>query len=328
MTRWASSLVVTLAALALAPAASAAPPQRVTVVGPGESIQAAVDKADRGDTIVVFGIHHENVAIQTDGLTLRGVGAVILPPAAPVAHACFDPTEVDEAVHGICAIGDLDFDTNEVVRRVEGVTVSGFSVRGFTGSGLLAIAAHGTTFRGNVATNNGDAEISAGQATDTLVLGNRASGGRFGIFLTESRGGLVLGNRVHGNCAGVFALDLGSGSSGGFRIAGNAIRHNTRACAANEDFPVLSGIGVALLGGTENTVVANLITGNVPSGDTAASGGVVVVTSPAGPAPTDTVVKRNVVLGNDPDLFWDGTGTGNALAPNLCRTAIPTALCR
>lgn len=330
MARSLSSLLAALTALALVPtAAGAAQSRRATVVRAGQSIQSAVDAARPGDTIRVFGTHRENVAVQTDGLTLRGVGAVILPPDTPTPHACFDPTEVDEAVHGICVIGELDFDTREVVRRVEDVTVSGFTVRGFTGSGLIAVAAQDTTFRGNVAADNGDAEISAAQAIDTVVLSNRASGGRFGVFLTESRGGLVLGNLVYDNCVGLFALDLGSGSSGDLRIAANGVRHNTRACAANEDFPELSGIGVALLGGTRNTLVANLITGNVPAvgANTAVSGGVVVITSPAGPAPTDTVVTRNVIQHNDPDLVWDESGSSNVLTPNLCRTSSPAGLC-
>jgi hypothetical protein len=327
MARSLSSLLAALVALALVPAAAAG--RSATVVRTGQSIQSALDAADPGDTILVFGTHRENVAVQTDGLTLRGAGAVILPPDTPTAHACFDPTEVDEAVHGICVIGEVDFDTGEIVRRVEGVTVTGFTVRGFTGSGLIAVAAHGTTFRGNVATDNGDAEISAAQATDTRVLANRASGGRFGVFLTESRGGRVVGNLVHANCVGLFALDLGSGSSGDFLIAANGIRDNTRACPANEDFPELSGLGVALLGGAHNTVVANLIAHNLPAigASTAVTAGVAVITSPAGPAPTNTVVRRNVIHGNDPDLLWDQTGAGNVLAPNLCRTSIPAGLC-
>src|SRR3954467_15700449 len=123
MARSPRSVVVTLAALGLmlAGGPAAARADRATVVGRGESIQSAVDAADPGDTILVFGTHRENVAVQTDGLTLRGVGAVILPPDTPTPHACFDPTEVDEAVHGICVIGELDFDTREVVGRVEGV---------------------------------------------------------------------------------------------------------------------------------------------------------------------------------------------------------------
>jgi len=91
MARSPRSVVVTLAALVLMLAAwpAAARADRATVVGRGESIQAAVDAANPGDTILVFGTHRENVAIQTDGLTLRGVGAVILPPAKPAPHACF-----------------------------------------------------------------------------------------------------------------------------------------------------------------------------------------------------------------------------------------------
>ena len=42
-----------------------------TVVGPGESIQKAVYAADPGDTIVVKGVHREDVAIRKDGINLR-----------------------------------------------------------------------------------------------------------------------------------------------------------------------------------------------------------------------------------------------------------------
>ena len=67
------------------------------VVGPGDSIQAAIDAAQPGDTIVVKGVHHENVAIAKDGITLRGIGAVLEPAATPLANACTDPTAPDES---------------------------------------------------------------------------------------------------------------------------------------------------------------------------------------------------------------------------------------
>jgi hypothetical protein len=111
------------------------------------------------------------------------------------------------------------------------------------------------------------------------------------------------------------------------RIAANAIDHNTRSCPPNEDFPALSGVGIALVGGTGNTVAGNLITDNVPLGATAISGGVALITSPAGPAPNDTIVRGNAIVSNDPDLFWDETGVGNVLTPNLCRTSAPAPLC-
>ena len=155
------------------PAPRAAEP--TTHVGPGESIQAAVDAADPGDTIRVTGRHHENVVVQTDGLTLLGHGAVILPPATPAAHACYDPTVVDEAVHGICLWGDIDVDTGEITNYVEGVTVAGFRIRGFAGTGLVAVAAKSTKFAGNTLRNNLDAGINTTNSLDTRIWGNRSS---------------------------------------------------------------------------------------------------------------------------------------------------------
>jgi nitrous oxidase accessory protein NosD len=38
-----------------------------SVVGPGESIQKAVNAADPGDTIVVRGVHREDVVIRRTG---------------------------------------------------------------------------------------------------------------------------------------------------------------------------------------------------------------------------------------------------------------------
>jgi hypothetical protein len=42
---------------------------------------------------------------------------------------------------------------------------------------------------------------------------------------------------------------------------------------------------------------------------------------------TRSAVAGNVVLGNQPDLFWDGSGTGNVFHRNRCRTSDPTDLC-
>jgi hypothetical protein len=83
---------------------------------------------------------------------------------------------------------------------------------------------------------------------------------------------------------------------------------------------------VAVVAASSNTIVANLITGNVPAGDTEFSGGVVVTGLP-GLLSIDNVVKGNVILRNDPDIFWDQSGTGNVFRDNLCRTSIPPGLC-
>jgi hypothetical protein len=60
-----------------------------SVVGPGESIQKAVNAADPGDTIVVRGVHREDVIIRKDGIKLRGDDAVIeAPPQSKADSPC------------------------------------------------------------------------------------------------------------------------------------------------------------------------------------------------------------------------------------------------
>ena len=55
-------------------------------VYPGDSIQAAVDAASPGDTIIVHkGEYHQSVKIGTNDITLKGAGAILdgTPPADP-----------------------------------------------------------------------------------------------------------------------------------------------------------------------------------------------------------------------------------------------------
>ena len=300
-----------LASLVCAGAAQA----RTTTVAAGGSIQAAVDAATPGDTIVVRGFHRENVAVGTDALTLRGAGAVLEPPVAPAANACFDPSVEGEAVHGICVSGDVDFDTGEIARRVKRVSVSGFTVRGFSGDGVVAGAAQDVTIAGNVTVGNGDAGVAAIASRCVRVLINRTAGNRFGVFVGASVGGRLAGNTSIGNCAGVFVIGQPR-PAGGFRIVANTISRNTRACPAGGDWPALSGIGVALVGASHDTVVANVVRDNVPSGESAVSAGVAVLAEPGGTPAEHNVVTGNVIAGNDPDILWDGAGSGNVLRRN------------
>jgi nitrous oxidase accessory protein NosD len=288
-----------------------------THVGPGESIQAAVDAADPGDTIRVTGRHRENVLVQTDGLTLLGYGAVILPPATPTAHACFDPTVVDEAVHGICVWGDIDSNTGEITRYVEDVTVRGFRIRGFAGTGVVAVATKNTTLAGNTLRDNLDSGINTSNSLDTRIWGNRSSGNEFGLLSSLAEGSSIAANSIRGNCAGIALL-----ATADTRIRANQIARNSRDCPPADDFPALSGVGVALVSSTDTAVVANRIVRNRATGDSAFVGGVVVAEETSG-----SRVMRNVVLHNDPDLSWDETGTSNVFRDNLCVTSIPATLC-
>src|SRR5690348_13532315 len=113
--RWTTASAAAFGALLFA--VSAAPAGAADVsVGPGESIQAAVDAASPGDTITVSGRHRENVVITKDRITLRGVrkgpdGAVLRPPKQP-AEACAlgGPNDIS----GFCVLGQGNLATGEI----------------------------------------------------------------------------------------------------------------------------------------------------------------------------------------------------------------------
>ena len=86
-----------------------------SVVGPGESIQKAVNAADPGDTIVVRGVHREDVVIGKNGIKLRGDDAVIeAPPRAKADSPCSKAS----GPTAICVLGDFNLETGEVNKRV------------------------------------------------------------------------------------------------------------------------------------------------------------------------------------------------------------------
>jgi hypothetical protein len=132
-------LMVTVAALlamsvlGFAGFASAKP--KGHVVRSGESIQKAIKAADPGDTIVVLGgVHHESVVIKKDGISLRGDDAVLKPPAKPTSSC---------GASGFCV-------------QADNVSISGFTVRNFPDSGIIAIGARNANFVTNRAFNNGN----------------------------------------------------------------------------------------------------------------------------------------------------------------------------
>jgi parallel beta-helix repeat protein len=315
-------------------------------VRPGESIQKAVNAASAGDKIVVVGgVHRESVVIRKSGITLKGIKTVLKPPARP-GSPCFAPS-------GICVLGRVNFETGEVLRYVKNVSVSGFTVRNFEGFGIVALGAKNASFSHNRAFNNGEYGIAAFSSSGTRILSNvtgndgeagiyvgdspRANatvaanetyGNALGIFIRNARHGKILGNQIHNNCVGMLFLADAPGPAGNFFVSHNKVVKNTRACPAAEGGPPTSGAGIALLGARGVKIYANFIFGNVPSGPTAYRGGVVVIRGIGGTPPKNNVVKKNTILKNRPDIFWDESGSGNRFVANHCKTSKPSGLCK
>ena len=77
-------------------------------------------------------------------------------------------------------------------------------------------------------------------------------------------------------------------------------------------------------------VRGNHLSGNVPSGPTAVSGGVVVGVDPlfgGTTKPTDNSIVANNFGRNKPDIFFDQSDAGNRFRANNCNTSIPAGLC-
>jgi parallel beta-helix repeat protein len=313
------------------------------VVGPGESIQRAINAADAGDTIFVSGFHREDVVIRKNGISLRGTNAVIAPPEN-VGSPC--------GPSGICVLGDVNFNNGEVNRYVKNVSVSGFTVKNFRNEGLFAVGARDAEFTNNRLLNNEEYGIFAFFSTGTEISSNVARGAgeagiyvggspnanaevranetydnQFGIFIRDALGGTIAANRVHDNCLGVLFLADAPGPSGNFEVKGNNVIDNRRSCPASGGAPPLSGVGISLFGAQGVEVTGNTIAGNVPTGPSIFSGGVVVVRGFGGTAPTNNSVVANSFGRNQPDIFWDGSGSGNRFAKNSCNKSVPGRFC-
>jgi len=328
------------------------------VVSPGESIQAAVDSAGAGATIVVRpGTYRENVTITEDDVSLIGVGVTLEEPDAPTPGPCVDPE--DPEINGICVLGPLDPDSHEPVGSVHNVSVIGFTVRGFSGIGVVLFGADNTLVQYVDAEDNGSYGITAFASTGTRFLNNRASGSEeagfyigdspdaqatlmgnvavhnelTGFLLRDASFGHLTENQATGNCVGAIVLDTGeTGPAMGWDLQTNGFVANNAACPALEEegFPATSGTGLLLAGAQHTTVNQNLILDNVPSGDTPFGGGVRLfdTTSLGGSVPQANLVSGNVIIGNQPaDIIDDGTGQQNQLLGNLCNTSIPDGLC-
>jgi hypothetical protein len=101
-----------------------------SVVGPGESIQKAINAADPGDTIVVRGVHREDVVIRKNGIKLRGVGNAVI--EAPARARVDSPCSKTFGPEAICVLGDVNIKTATLTgQRVRDVSISGFTIRGF-----------------------------------------------------------------------------------------------------------------------------------------------------------------------------------------------------
>ena len=217
------------------------------VVHPGESIQAAVDQAQSGDTIEIeAGTYQEAVCIDGKGLTIVGAGRgsdgtkIVWPEwntpsdlpevestpcweAQNAADPEGDPATLKDDVSGLFF---LNPDGPVAVRRLatgnhpaHGIAAwgaDGFRVRKTLGYGhgrygiLAANSTHSSISRNiEMGAGRGTAGISVSDSDDsyTYVASNHVEDYNLGIFVREARVGAIENNYVTENCVGILIFD-------------------------------------------------------------------------------------------------------------------------
>lgn len=318
----------------------------IRVVPPGQSIQAAVDRARPGDVIQLRAGRYDGGILVRKRLTIRGVGdRSVLRPGGRDHCATVRLPGV-----GICVIGTAR-------NLVRGVTIERLSVQNFRAFGVFGNYTDRLTVHRVLARHNGEYGISEFNSTrgrfvqnraidtgdeaglyvgdianarGTVVAGNLSSGNALGLLVRHARNLTVSGNAFVGNCTGIALVDDSQpGGQGNTRVRGNNISRNNKRCAAHEEIPPLQGTGVLFFGGDHNTVERNVVRDN--RGPLPYSGGIVLFpgTPPLNRPAQNNLIARNLVRGNSPFDLVDNSGSNtNRFVRNNCATSRPGGLCR
>src|SRR5262245_9371907 len=325
-------------------------------IGPGASIQAAVDAATPGTTIFLRpGTYLQSVIVDKPDIALIGLGPgkpVIADPAGP-GTGLANGIRVTDAGDRFQARNLVlkDFDRNGVfTARCDDFVFSRVDTVACGRYGLFPVRSDGGLIEDCTAIRHTDSGIYVGLSTDVTVSRCRAWANVVGIEIENSSDIDVVNNVVFDNTAGIGVFLLPGFSvttSADVRLRGNVVTGNNRS-----NFPdpgdlvsfVPSGIGIFVLGVDRATIERNVVIGNDRIGIGVAS--LLLFGQLAGLPPEafgsvepncdGAVVNQNLVILNgrgtphpllpSADLFWDGTGTDNHWRFNVFITSVPPTL--
>lgn len=305
-------------------------------VAPGQSIQAAVDRARPGDRIEVLpGIYRESVMIDLNDIELAGI---VRNGDRPV-------------LDGGGTMSDA------VVVSGDNFTIRGFELRNYEGNGVVVHKASNVRFIDLVAHNTGkygvypvectgvlidscvvsgvwDAGVYAGQSRDVVIQNSEAYHNTIGFEAENCVNVLFANNSAHQNSLGILVVllpDLPSKEASNARVIGNRVFENNYpnlSPAGNLVHLVEPGVGIAINSADTTEVTRNIIEGHDSYGVA-----IYALTDifadreefDVDPDPDGNFIHGNQLANNGAkvgerfkgfdapggDLFWSGKGVGN-----------------
>jgi len=306
-------------------------------INPGESIQAALDRAIPGDTIEIRpGTYNETLLLDVNNITIRGLkengqrsildGQNKLTDAVITSSHNFTIENLvvkDYVNNGITVHGG----TNAAFRDLE-VHNAGLY-------GVYPVECKGVTIERVLATGIKDAAIYVGQSRDIVVKDCEAHSNVTGIEIENSVNALVENNYVHDNTGGILVFLLPNNPS---KVGSDTTVRKNRI--VNNNHPnfgdptaivgrVQPGTGLLIMAADRTTVTENEIRGNDSFGIAVVG---LAIAFPRGRTfDVGAVPEGNRIFGNkfadngrnpgglvkelgamNVDILWDGSGWDNS----------------
>ncbi|CZR60797.1 uncharacterized protein PAC_10693 [Phialocephala subalpina] len=352
--------MVSMALIGLINPVSAYPNGKTIHVTEGHSIQDAIASAKGGDKIVVEkGTYHEQLTISSNGISLVGHDATIIPPDPPVTNPC-SGLAGDGTQAGICVAGsDVVFNTTfngehhkviSVGNYVKDVSVSGFSVQGFTGINIAVVGAEDASITHNTMSNGAQYGALTVGSKNSHINHNtvNAAGGPLKPFhfigicmddistvtityndisvyyialCVQTAGAIIHNNKIHDCCIGAF-VDPGID---GVKLHDNEISNAPPSCAeSGASFGPPYRIRVQ--GGINTSLKGNKISGILGNKDFPGVG-ISVADDSSGAIASGNKAEQNTLKDNDIDIELIATGKENVFKENECKVSIPADIC-
>ena len=311
-------------------------PKTITV-NPGEKIQAAIDQARPGDTVVIMpGTYNEGVVVKRNNITLRG-------QMDGTTRPILDGQK--QIGNGVIACGDnftvenlhvKNYQANGILTNgPDGVVMRNIFAEDTGEYGLFPVHSKNVLLENNLVTGSSDAALYVGQSDGVVMRNNEAHGNVTGLEIENTSNAIAENNYLYDNTAGllVFVLpDLARKETSNNIVRNNRIignNHENFGKPGNTVSRVPPGVGIILLGPDKTEITGNEIRDNRSAALALVSLKTFFperATFDVGTEPENNHIYNNTLAHNAydahpaakafgfpaVDIIWDGSGANNA----------------